>query len=65
MKKILDMKISTDRIPLAHIECNDGSQDGTITCTITDIATKSIIAKFEVGDELKEQIPQLLQLYLR
>lgn len=61
---VLEMVVATERIPPVKVLCKS-EESNAIVCTLTDIATHRQRAQFKVKDDLKDQIPQLLQLYLK
>lgn len=60
---LLEMNVSTEKMPPTNIKCISGN--GVVECIITDIATKRQIASFKIKEDLKDQIPQLLHIYIR
>lgn len=59
---VLDMVISTDRIPPRQILCKREDSE-TVVCYITDRATNRRVAEFKISNELVPNIPDLIKLY--
>ena len=60
---VLDMVVSTDRIPPRHVVCQRSIDDITV-CKITDKATGKEVAEFRISNDLLNTIPELLKLYI-
>lgn len=61
---ILDMVLTTEKLPMTHIICKLVNEN-LAECTIIDVATKRERAKFRIKEDLIGHIPQLLQLYIK
>lgn len=62
-RTVLDMNISTDRVPPTNIKCV--SENGTVECILTDIATGKRVANFTIHEDLVDALPHLIDIYLR